>query len=162
MRNDREAAPGAGVAGMTRRVAFGLAATLFAGAAWASPDVVQTDLISDGAVPAVQAPDPNLINRSGVSYAPTGPFRVSDDNSGVVTIDHGAGVKQSLSGGTVPRVTVATPPGQTPGTAAPTGQMWDGSGGFSVSETVGATVKTGSSAFIFATLPLTGSAFSPH
>jgi uncharacterized protein (TIGR03118 family) len=61
----------------------------------------------------------------------------------------------------VPAVTVATPPGQTPGTAAPTGQVWNGSGGFNVSETVGGQVKTGSSAFIFATEDGTISGWSP-
>jgi uncharacterized protein (TIGR03118 family) len=161
MRNDQAATPGGSVASMTCPVVLGLAATLFAGAAWASPDFVQTDLISDGAVPAVQSPDPSLINPWGVSYAPTGPFWVSDNNSGVVTIYNGAGVKQALFGGTVPAVTVATPPGQTPGTAAPTGQVWNGSGGFNVSETVGGQVKTGSSAFIFATEDGTISGWSP-
>jgi uncharacterized protein (TIGR03118 family) len=83
---------------------------------------------------------------------------VSDNNSGVVTIYNSAGIKQSLFGGTVPQITVATPPGQTPGTAAPDGQVHNDSGtGFNV--TSGG--KTGSSAFIFATEDGTISGWSP-
>jgi uncharacterized protein (TIGR03118 family) len=78
-----------------------------------------------------------------------------------VTLYNGAGSKQSLFGGTVPQVTVATPPGQTPGTAAPDGQVFNGSGGFNVSQTVGGVTKTGSSAFIFATEDGTISGWSP-
>jgi len=161
MRNDNSATPRAGVVRTVHAVMLGLAATLCAGTAWATPEFSQTNLISDGAVPAVQPADPSLINPWGVSFSPSGPFWVSDNNSGAVTIYNGSGVKQSLFGGTVPQVTVATPPGQTPGTAAPTGQVWNGSGGFDVSETVGGVVKTGSSAFIFATEDGTISGWSP-
>ena len=161
MRNDKAATPAAGMARTPRAVVLGLAATLCAGTALAAPESLQTDLISDGAVPEVQSPDPSLINPWGVSYSPTGPFWVSDNNSGLVTFYNGAGAKQSLFGGTVPAVTGAAPSGQTPGTAAPTGQVWNGRGGFNVSETVGGMVKTGSAAFIIATEDGTISGWSP-
>jgi hypothetical protein len=79
----KAATPAAGMARTTRAVVLGFAATLCAGAAWASPEFQQTGLISDGAVPEVQSPDPSLINPWGVSYSPTGPFWVSDNNSGL-------------------------------------------------------------------------------
>jgi hypothetical protein len=151
MRIGTEPAPGLGIAGKTCAAIIDLAALLCAGTAYAAPEFNQIDLISDGAVPAQQPPDPSLINPGGVAYSPTGPFWVSDNDSGVVTICNSSGTKQSLFGGTVPQVTVATPPGQTPGTAAPDGQVFNGSGGFNVTETVNGTPKTGSSAFIVAT-----------
>jgi uncharacterized protein (TIGR03118 family) len=161
MRIDTKPAPSPGVTGKTCAAIIGLATLLCAGTAYAEPEFNQIDLISDGAVPAQQPPDPSLINPWGVAYSPTGPFWVSDNNSGAVTIYNGSGTKQSLFGGTVPQVTVATPPGQTPGTAAPDGQVFNGSGGFNVTETVNGTPKTGSSAFIFATEDGTISGWSP-
>ncbi|HEY4040743.1 MAG TPA: TIGR03118 family protein [Rhodopila sp.] len=161
MRNHVQATPGTGAARSTCVAIVGLVASLCAGKAYAAAEFSQIDLISDGSVPAVQSPDPNLINPWGVSYSPTGPFWVSDNGSGVVTLYNGAGSKQSLFGGTVPQVTVATPPGQTPGTASPDGQVFNGSGGFNVSQTVGGVTKTGSSAFIFATEDGTISGWSP-
>jgi uncharacterized protein (TIGR03118 family) len=117
----------------------------------------EDNLVSDGFVPADHT-DTSLINPWGMSYSPTGPFWVSDNNAGVATIYNGAGVKQSLFGGTVPEVTIATPPAQTPGTAAPTGQVHNDAGtGFNV--TSGGV--TGSSAFIFATEDGTISGWSP-
>jgi uncharacterized protein (TIGR03118 family) len=161
MRNDVEVAPVTGATRRTCAAIIGLAALLCAGTAYAEPEFSQIDLISDGAVPAQQHADPNLINPWGVAYSPTGPFWVSDNGSGVVTFYNGAGSKLSLFGGTVPQVTVATPPAQTPGTAAPDGQVFNGSGGFNVSETVGGVTKSGSSAFIFATEDGTISGWSP-
>ena len=41
--------------------------------------------------------DPNpLVNPWGVSFAPTGPFWVSDNGAGLTTLYDGAGVKQGL------------------------------------------------------------------
>lgn len=116
------------------------------------------DLVSDGSVPADNPPDHQLINPWGVSYAPGGPFWISDNNAGVTTLYNGAGVRQSMFGGTVPDVMIATPPGQTPRTAAPTGQVFNiARSGFSVAEAG----KSGSAAFIFATEDGTISGWAP-
>src|SRR5436190_13354004 len=68
------------------------------------------NLVSDGSVPAVNPPDPNLKNPWGVSFGPTTPFWVSDNGTDVATLYNGAGVKQGL--------TVSVP-------AAPTGQVFN-------------------------------------
>jgi uncharacterized protein (TIGR03118 family) len=140
-------------------LAFGL--SLAANAAYAGAEFVEHNLVTDGTTvgsPTADHTDTSLINPWGVSYGPGGPFWVSDNNSGVATIYDGAGVKQALFGGTVPQVTIATPPIQTPGTAAPTGQVHNDSGtGFNVT---GGGV-TGSSVFLFATEDGTISGWSP-
>ncbi|HEY2751569.1 TIGR03118 family protein [Phenylobacterium sp.] len=78
-----------------------------------------TNLVSDGSVPAVTI-DPNLINPWGISYGPTSPFWVSDNNSGFSTLYTGAGGKVPLN------VTIAPPMGS-PGPATPTGQVFNSS-----------------------------------
>jgi uncharacterized protein (TIGR03118 family) len=129
----------------TSMLALGL--SLAAGAAQASMLFEETNLISDGSVPANNPPDGDLINPWGISYSPTGPFWVSDNVTGLTTFYNGAGAKQSLFGGALPRVTIATPPGQT-SLASPTGQVFNVTGG-SFNVTSGGV--SGSSAFIFAT-----------
>jgi hypothetical protein len=122
--------------------------------------VTQTNLVSDGFVPA-QTIDPNLINPWGVSYPPTGPFWVSDNNSGaatntpsVVTIYTSAGTPVTVDGHTA--ITIAPPPGQT--TSAPTGQVFNVAGsGFDISN---GTTKA-PSVFIFATEDGTISGWNP-
>ena len=122
--------------------------------------VTQTNLVSDGFVPA-QTMDPNLINPWGVSYPPTGPFWVSDNNSGaatntpsVATIYTGAGSSVAVAGHTT--ITVAPPPGQR--TSAPTGQVFNVAGtGFDISN---GTTKA-PSVFIFATEDGTISGWNP-
>ncbi len=124
--------------GMLAAATFALAGV--AGSADASPLFQQTNIVSDGFAPAAQV-DPNLINPWGVSFSSTSPFWVSDNNAGVATI-------YNASGATVlPPVTIATPPGQTPGTATPTGQVHAPGSGFDVS----ANGSTGPANFIFAT-----------
>jgi uncharacterized protein (TIGR03118 family) len=81
----------------------------------------QTNLVSDGFVPAQQM-DPNLINPWGVSYSPTSPFWISDNNSGLASV-------YSLTGGTLTinahaPVTIA-PSAPGAGPAAPTGQVFN-------------------------------------
>lgn len=101
----------------------------------------QTNLISDGSVPAAQK-DPNLINPWGVAYSPTSPFWISDNGAGAASIDSVTGVTLNLH----PAVTIAP---ATPGGAAatPTGQVFNPfqmSGAF--------TLQDGSPAtFLFAT-----------
>src|SRR2546430_96826 len=68
--------------------------------------------------PATNNPDnTDLKNPWGISHSATSPFWLSDNGAGKATLYNGAGVKQALV------VTIATPLGQTPGTATPTGQV---------------------------------------
>src|SRR5216684_3712852 len=52
---------------------------------------IAKNLVSDLAGHAEHG-DPNLVNPWGVSYAPNGPFWVSDNHSGVVTVYNGKGL----------------------------------------------------------------------
>jgi uncharacterized protein (TIGR03118 family) len=134
--------------------ALGLAAVLAAGSAQAGfEELSQTNLVSDGFVPAAQT-DPNLINPWGVSFGPgPGPFWISDNNKGLSSIYAVDGTNHnSVTINPIPAVTIATPPGQTPGTAAPDGQVFVGNvpgSGFSITNPNNG--KTGQAAFLFAT-----------
>ena len=68
-----------------------------------------TNLVSDGFVPAVTI-DPDLVNPWGMSYAPTGPFWVSDNATGVSTLYNGAGAKLGLTVAVAPPVGGSPPP----------------------------------------------------
>ena len=69
----------------------------------------QTNLVSDGSGPAAHIAD-DLINPWGISHAPTGPFWMSDNGSGVTTVYNGAG--NLIPIGRQDAITVAAPPGQ--------------------------------------------------
>jgi hypothetical protein len=104
-----------------------------------------TDLVgSDPSVSAAQT-DPNLINPWGLAESPTSPFWISDNGAGLTGI-----YKATSSGVTVnaiPPITIAVPPGQMPGTASPTGQVFNSfasDGAFTLSDGSPAT-------FLFAT-----------
>ncbi len=77
---------------------------------------------SDPSVGAAQT-DPNLINPWGISESASGPFWISDNGSGLTSIysTNAAGVTTNV----IPPVTIAVPPGQMPGTASPTGQVFN-------------------------------------
>ena len=84
-----------------------------------TPKFIQDNLISDGSVPA-QATDPNLVNPWGVSFSPTSPFWISDNGTGLASVD-------SVQNGAVtlnvrPPVTIPSPPDDT---SAPTGQVFN-------------------------------------
>jgi len=97
-----------------RFIGFGLIAIVcFAAPARAGYD--QTFLVSDIQGLAANY-DPNLRNPWGVSYAPTGPFWVSDNNNSLSTLYNGAGKPISST-----VVTIPTTPGN-----GPTGQVWNG------------------------------------
>lgn len=133
-------------------VAMGLGATLFPGSAWPT-EFIQTNLVSD--IPGLaEFTDPDLLNPWGMSSSATSPIWVSDNGAGVTTLYNGAGAKQGLT------VTIATPPGQTPGTASPTGQVFN-AGGASSAFNVSGPLGTGSARFIFATEDGTISGWSP-
>ena len=108
----------------------------------------QTNLVSDISGKA-QFTDPNLVNPWGISFAPGGPFWVSDEGTGLSTLYNGSGMPQSLV------VTVPPAPGGTVGT--PTGTVFNSTSGFVVTENK----KSGASLFLFDSLDGTISGWSP-
>jgi uncharacterized protein (TIGR03118 family) len=103
---------------------------------------VQTNLVSDIAGSAPHT-DSNLLNPWGLSYAPGGPFWVSDNNGGVTTVYDGQGVTQQAP------VKIPPPAGSAAGTAGTaTGTVYNGDGtAFNVTESG----RSGSSLFLFDT-----------
>jgi uncharacterized protein (TIGR03118 family) len=103
----------------------------------------QTNLISDGFVPALNM-DPNLINPWGVAYSSTSPFWISDNGTGLTSIDSVTGSTVTLN--KIPAVTIA-PPSPDAGPSAPTGQVFN-----SFASTGAFTLQNGNPAtFLFAT-----------
>src|SRR6266496_5315152 len=88
----------------------------------------QVNLVSD--VPGLALhTDPDLVNPWGISHSATSPFWVSDNGTGVSTLYNGAGTKLALI------VTIPPPEGSAPGTTAtPTGQVFNGTADFVVSQ----------------------------
>ncbi len=80
--------------------------------------------------------DPLLQNAWGLTYAPGGPFWISDEWNGWSTLYNGAGVPQSLQ--------VIIPPASGGGPGSPTGIVYNGSSEFKI--------DTWTSVFLFATL----------
>jgi len=110
----------------------------------------QTNLVSDGSVPAAHT-DPSLINPWGMSTpGPTGPIWISDNNAGATTFYNLDGTKDG-------QVAIPpAPPGAT-GTGSPTGQVFNSTQGFNISQNG----KTAPAVFIFATEDGTISAWNP-
>ncbi|MBV8092216.1 MAG: TIGR03118 family protein [Acetobacteraceae bacterium] len=129
--------------------ALGLMLALAAGPASAATLFQETDLVSDGSVPAAHI-DPDLNNPWGISHSPTSPFWISDNGRGLSTLYNGAGLKQNLV------VTIPPPAGGSP-PAAPTGNVFNNTGAFAVSN--GTT--SAPAAFLFATEDGTISGWSP-
>ena len=103
----------------------------------------QTNLISDGFVPAAQT-DPNLINPWGVAYSATSPFWISDNGTGLASIDSVTAAGVTLNARAPVTIAPASPGGDP---AAPTGQVFN-----SFSSTGAFTLQDGSPAtFLFAT-----------
>jgi uncharacterized protein (TIGR03118 family) len=92
----------------------------------ATNDFVQTNLVSDGALPA-QNTDPNLINPWGLAEGGAFPFWVANNGTGVATIYQVTGTTAIP----VPFV-VTVPPATGATTAAPTGQVYNPGPGFSI------------------------------
>ncbi len=79
----------------------------------------QTNLVSDGAVPAA-ATDPQLKNPWGIADFPGGPLWIADNGKGLSTLYDGTGNIVPLA------VTIPAPKGSAAGTtAAPTGVVWN-------------------------------------
>src|SRR5215472_567199 len=112
----------------------------------------QTNLVSDLSTVGAKFQDPNLLNPWGLSHSPTSPWWVSDNGAGVATLYNGDGTARSLV------VTIPPPVGSPAGTtAAPTGNVFNGTSGFVV--TAGS--HSGPSPFIFATEDGTISGWNP-
>ena len=120
-----------------------------------APTFAENKLVgSDSSVGAAQT-DPNLINPWGVAESPTGPFWISDNGTGLASIY--SVTPSGVTTNVIPPVTIAVPPGQNPGTASPTGQV------FNAFQSDGAfTLQNGSpAAFLFATEDGTISGWNP-
>jgi uncharacterized protein (TIGR03118 family) len=115
----------------------------------------QTNLVSD--LPNVaKFQDTNLVNPWGLSHGPTTPWWVSDNGKGVSTLYNGQG--QAFPVGSPLVVTIPPPNGSPAGTtAAPTGNVFNGTSDFVVSGSGG----SGPSRFIFATEDGTISGWNP-
>lgn len=88
----------------------------------------QTNLVSD-IVGAAPTHDPNLVNSWGLTRSSTGPWWVSDNNSGDSTLYTGTGKIIPINGNGV--VTIPPPKNAPAGTiAAPTGVVFNGSTDF--------------------------------
>jgi uncharacterized protein (TIGR03118 family) len=83
----------------------------------------QAFLVSQGFAPAANV-DPNLINPWGVSFGPTTPFWISDQGKGLATLYNGAGTPQGL---------VVTVPSAATGPSGPTGQVFNSTNDFTLS-----------------------------
>ncbi len=95
--------------------------------------------------------DQNLANPWGISFNATGPFWVSDNHTGLITVYNGAG--EPAPAGNPIIVTVPPPMGGTP-PSAPTGQVFNGTVDFNLAPAKPA-------AFLFATEDGTISGWNP-
>jgi uncharacterized protein (TIGR03118 family) len=108
-----------------------------------NPKFTVVPLVSDQAGVAAHT-DPNLVNAWGLSYAPGGPAWISDQGTSLSTLyDRSSGAVQSL---------VVTIPDR-----FPSGQVYNGSGGFKVTKSG----QTGPALFLFATLTGTIEGWAP-
>ncbi len=105
----------------------------------------QTNLVSD--LPKIaKFQDPNLVNPWGLSHGPATPWWVSDNGKGVSTLYKGDGTPFPVGSPLV--VTIPPPAGSPAGTtSAPTGNVFNGTSDFVVTENN----VSGPSLFIFAT-----------
>jgi uncharacterized protein (TIGR03118 family) len=109
----------------------------------------QNNLVSD--VPGWAATlDPNLVNAWGLAFGPTTPAWIADNGTGLATLYTG-------TGSIVPLVVTVPSPAGVMDHSAPTGVVFNGPGGF----TVTGSGKSGSSLFIFDTEDGTISGWSP-
>jgi uncharacterized protein (TIGR03118 family) len=111
----------------------------------------QVNLVSD--IPGLAlTTDPDLVNAWGISHSPTSPFWISDNGMGLSTLYNGAGTKLALV------VTIPPPAGSPAGTTAtPTGQLFNGTTDFAVTNGI----TSAPSRFIFATEDGTISGWNP-
>jgi uncharacterized protein (TIGR03118 family) len=111
---------------------------------------LQTNLVSD--LPGMaRLTDPNLVNPWGIVTNPNGALWISDNGSGMSTIDDGTG--QPFP----PQVITIPPPAGGMGPSSPTGVVFNNTGAFTVQSATG----SGASFFIFDTEDGTISAWAP-
>lgn len=101
----------------------------------------QAALAAEGFEPAAFV-DPNLVNPWGVSFAPTGPFWVSNQVTGTSTLYNGSGQPFPVSDPLVVNIPQSGP------VAGPTGQVFNATSDF----VLNSGGKTGPAAFLFANL----------
>ena len=117
----------------------------------------QTNLVSDIAGLA-RVHDTNLVNAWGLSHSPTSPWWISDNGTGLATVYKGDGTPFAV-GGKALVVTIPPPAGSPAGTtAAPTGNVFNGTSDFVVTENN----VSGPSLFIFATEDGTIAGWNPN
>ena len=122
-----------------------------------SPSFIETKLVGSDASVGAQQNDPNLVNPWGVSHGPGGPLWISDNVTGLASIDsvNAGGVTLNSIG--ISPVTIA-PPSPGAGPASPTGQVFNtfqGGGAFTLSDSHPAV-------FLFATEDGTISGWNPQ
>jgi uncharacterized protein (TIGR03118 family) len=120
-----------------------------------SPSFIETKLVGSDPSVMAQQTDPNLVNPWGVSHGPGGPLWISDNATGLVSIDsvNASGVKLNAIG----PFTIA-PPSAGAGPASPTGQVFNtfqNGGAFTLSDGEPAV-------FLFATEDGTISGWNPQ
>ena len=136
-----------------RRITFAATLILFSAAfaprLHAASQYVQHNLVSD--VPGLaDQTDPNLVNPWGISMSSTSPFWISNNHAGIAAVYNGQG--QPAPAGSPLRVRIPVPSG-TNSPAAPTGQVFN--------DTTGFTVAGKPASFIFATEDGTISGWNP-
>jgi uncharacterized protein (TIGR03118 family) len=104
----------------------------------AQTDYQVTNLVSNQAGIAKHQ-DTQLVNAWGISFAPTGPFWIADNGTGLSTVYTGAGVKEST--------VVTVPPATGTGKGRPTGTVFNGTTDFVVSQNG----HSGAATFLFDT-----------
>ncbi|MET0981583.1 MAG: TIGR03118 family protein [Telluria sp.] len=110
----------------------------------------QRNLVADGPAIMSEQKDPNLVNAWGIAFNPFGVVWVNDQGTGLSTLYDGNGVPQTL---------VVRVPGRVAGTTGtPTGIVFYGGGGFTVSQAG----LTGPSRFIFASQDGVISGWAPN
>ena len=114
---------------------------------------VQHNLVTNKKTSAPHT-DPNLVNAWGLSFLPSSSFWVSDEATGKTTVYDAAGALQ---------LTVSVPSASGKGLGTPTGQVGNPNNMiFMIREKTSSGTKTGSAAFIFATLDGTISGWNPN
>jgi uncharacterized protein (TIGR03118 family) len=112
---------------------------------------LQHNLVSDLHA-HTEVTDPNLVNAWGIAFGPTGPFWISDNHTGRISVYNGAGRPFPLDN---PLLVTVPPPLNGAGPAAPTGMVFHAGPGFNL--------NLGNPAlFIFATEDGTISGWNPQ
>ncbi len=141
----------------TTQIASGYTVMTAPGSVPAGDVFVQTNLVSDGAVPAQQT-DANLQDPWGLSFASTGPFWISDQaadfgGSGASTVYSVSSTQPPISSGDQLTVGVANQGNAVPSSAnGPTGQVSPAAPGITTSPTADFQLDGVQAQFIFANL----------